>query len=326
MVSLLVVGITTPAPVVALGRGPTFDTLGQVDGQPVVAITALPTYPTSGQLNMTTVGVTDGLTMVEVLRQWASGDFKIIPRSSVFPPGASAEEVASQNREQFVDSQFSAETAALDHVGLATEVFVDGLSESSPSAGVLAVGDRLLSVAGRPVQGLESLHEALADTRPGQPITVGLQRNDGPPQQVLVTLGESPTGPRGMLGVLPGARPPGDAEIIISLGDIGGPSAGLIFALAVVDKLTPGELTGGRFVAGTGTIRFDGVVGRIDGIRFKMLTARESGATVFLVPADNCAEARSAAPEGLQLVKVDNLAGAVAALDALRAGRTPASC
>lgn len=326
MVSLLVVGITTPAPVVALGRGPTFDTLGEFDGRPVVTITALPTYPTSGQLNMTTVGVTDGLTMVEALTQWASGDFKIIPRTSVFPPGASAEEVASQNREQFVDSQFSAETAALDHLGLTTEVFVDGLPDGSPSAGVLAVGDRLFSVAGRPVQGLESLHEALADTRPGQSITVGLQRNDDPPQQVLVTLGESPTGPRGMLGVLPGARPPGDAEIIISLGDIGGPSAGLIFALAVVDKLTPGELTGGRFVAGTGTIRFDGVVGRIDGIRFKMLTARESGATVFLVPADNCAEARSTAPEGLQLVKVDDLAGAVTALDALRAGRTPATC
>jgi len=326
MVSLVMVGVTTPAPVVALGRGPTFNTLGEVDGQAVITITALPTYPTSGQLNMTTVGVTDGLTMVETLRRWASGDFKIIPRSSVFPPGASAEEVANQNREQFVDSQFSAEAAALDHVGLATEVFVDGLSDGSPSAGVLAVGDRLINVAGRPVHGLESLHEALAATHPGQPVTVGFQRNGDPPQQALVTLGESPTGPRGMLGVLPGARPPGNAEIIISLGDIGGPSAGLIFALAVVDKLTPGPLTGGKFIAGTGTIRFDGTVGRIDGIRFKMLTARESGATVFLVPAGNCAEARSTAPEGLQLVKVDDLDGAVAALDTLRAGRTPATC
>ncbi len=106
-------------------------------------------------------------------------------------------------------------------------------------------------------------------------------------------------------------------SVEISLRDVGGPSAGLMFALGIVDKLTPGALTNGRHVAGTGTIDDAGAVGAIGGIPQKMIGAKDAGAKVFLVPEDNCAEAVKTAPEGLRLVKVTSLKTAVAALDAL---------
>jgi Lon-like protease len=107
---------------------------------------------------------------------------------------------------------------------------------------------------------------------------------------------------------------------------VGGPSAGLMFSLAVIDKLTTGSLAGSKFVAGTGTIKPDGEVGRIGGILHKMSAAHDAGATVFLVPAENCYEANSRQVPGLQLVKVDKLGGAVDALHAVIAGGKPPSC
>jgi Lon-like protease len=327
MAGLLVLGTVTPAPFVAVGRGPTYDTLGEVAGAEVVAIDELPTYPTSGQLNMTTVGVTDGLTMQQALAMWASGDFQVVPRHTLFPPGVSGAEVTERNRAMFVDSQTNAEGAALAHLGMPVRVVVEGLTPDSPVAGILEPGDELKAVAGRTLTTYDDLTAALADTRPGQRIPLTFRHGDGGPRQVTVTLGARSDGaPQGALGLLPGARPLEEDRIVISLQDIGGPSAGLMFALATVDKLTPGQLTGGRFVAGTGTIHSTGTVGEINGIPFKMRAAREAGATVFLVPAGNCAQAAEAAPVGLQLIRVATLDDAVTGLDALRAGRTPVGC
>ena len=222
----------------------------------------------------------------------------------MFRPGESDAQVAERNRQQFADSQTNAEGAALGFLGLPTTVLVEAVMEGSASAGVLEAGDVLTEVDGRAIVTYRDLPEAMSDTRPGQQIPVVFRRGDAAPQRAVVTLGTRPDGPQGALGLIPGVRPVADDEIVISLGDIGGPSAGLMFALAVVDKLTPGELNGGRFVAGTGTIESTGAVGLIDGIPFKMLAAKEAGATVFLVPAGNCEEAarhrtrRAAAGEG----------------------------
>lgn len=326
LVMLAVFGATVPTPFVAVGRGPTFDTLGTIEGTPVVAIPGLPTYPTSGQLNMTTVGVSTGITAVQALGLWAAGDRQVVPRSAVVPPGESESESLARNAKLFAESQTAAEGAAITYLGLPATVYVGGVIADSASAGVLEAGDVLLDIAGQPVDTLADLRSVMAGTRPGQQVPVHLRRGDAEPRDVLVTLGSLPEMPQGALGILPAARPQRAGDIVISLGDIGGPSAGLIFALAVVDKLTPGELTGGRFVAGTGTILSSGEVGPIEGIRFKMAAAGEAGATVFLVPGANCEAARPTAPEGLQLVRVDDLAGAVAALDTLRSGGTPAGC
>ncbi|MFC5992833.1 PDZ domain-containing protein [Pseudonocardia hispaniensis] len=326
LLSIGVLGTTVQVPLVALGLGPTFNTLGAVDGEPIVTIRRLPTYPTSGNLNMTTVGVTDNLTMVDALRLWASRDHQLVPRDTVIPPGESAQQVNEENRKQFLDSQANAEAAALDYLRLPTRVIVGAVPDGSPATGILAVGDELITVAGRPVQSIEDLHAALADTKPGQSVPVRVRSNETAPRDVTITLGARTDGPQGLLGVSPVARPAADDEISISLADVGGPSAGLIFALAVVDKLTPDDLTGGRFIAGTGAIRSDGVVQAIRGIPFKMKAARNAGATVFLVPADNCAEARATVPAGLELVRVDSLADAVDDLKQLRSGHSPGGC
>ncbi|MDQ3715454.1 MAG: PDZ domain-containing protein, partial [Actinomycetota bacterium] len=227
----------------------------------------------------------------------------------------------------FTSSEVNAEVAAMTYLNRPVKVLVGGIGEKSPAAGVLAPGDQLVAVSGRPVERVAAVYDALKQTRPGQQVSITYRRGSTATQTATVTLGSRPDdGPQGFLDIMPAAEPLNPDEVVIGLTDIGGPSAGLIFALAVIDKLTPGELTGGRFVAGTGEISQTGEVGRISGIPFKMTAARQAGATVFLVPEGNCEEAAATAPEGLQLIKVGNLGQAVAGLDALREGRPATGC
>ena len=313
-----------PVPLVALGPGPTYDTLGDVNGAPVVTVDGLPTFPTSGHLNMTTVAVTDRLTFVDVLRAWAAGGRQVVPRSQIFPPGKTDDQVREENTQQFATSEANAELAAMTELAIPTRVVVGSLVPDSPAAGALQVGDELVAVSGRAVASPGGVADALAGTSPGQNITVTYRRG-GQERTADVALGASADRAQGLLGVRPAVEPR-TGDITISLGDIGGPSAGLMFALAVVDKLSPGELTGGRFVAGTGAIDATGDVSPIGGIPFKMRAARDAGAAVFLVPDENCAEAATTAPAGLQLVRVTGLADAVLQLEALDSGRPAAPC
>ena len=313
-----------PVPLVALGPGPTYDTLGDVNGASVVTVDGLPTFPTSGHLNMTTVAVTDRMTLVDVLRAWAAGERQVVPRSVIFPPGKSDDQVREENTQQFASSETNAEVAAMTQLGLPTRVVVGGLVPDSAAAGSLRVGDELVAVSGRPVGTPGAVADALAATTPGQNVTVTYRR-DGQEHSASLALGASGDRAQGVLGVRPTVEPLG-GDITISLGDIGGPSAGLMFALALVDKLSPGALTGGRFVAGTGAIDARGDVSPIGGIPFKMEAARDAGATVFLVPDENCAEAVTRAPAGLQLVRVTGLGDAVHQLEALDAGTPTAAC
>lgn len=318
-------GLAT-VPYVALRPGPTFDTLGEVAGKTVVDIDGTRTYPTSGHLNMTTISVVDNITLYGALGLWVSGSSALVPREEIFPPNLSEKEVEQQNQQLFQDSESTAETAALRYLGYPSKLVVDQLLTDGAANGKLAAGDRLLTIDGKPVRTAPQVVELLSASRPGQVAQVGFQRGDTPPQDVAITLGAGPEPDRGYLGIGVGEHPDVDFDVTISLADVGGPSAGLMFALAIVDKLTPGALAGDTFVAGTGEINADGRVNPIGGIPFKMIRARDAGATVFLVPADNCAEAAQRTPEGLRLVRVSTLKEAVGALDALRAGRQPAGC
>jgi PDZ domain-containing protein len=157
-------------------------------------------------------------------------------------------------------------------------------------------------------------------------VTVAVRR-DGERIEERITLGERPDAPGvGYLGVSMAERADVPFEVAITLEDVGGPSAGMMFALGVIDKLTPGELTGGRVVAGTGTIDSQGAVGTIGGARYKVAAARDAGAEVFLVPRGNCTDAQLGRPGAMRLVPVDTLRDAVAALDAVAAGGEPAVC
>lgn len=327
VVAFGLLGAFVPVPFVALGPGPTYNTLG-VDGDvPVIRIDGQQTFPTDGHLNMTTVSVTDQLSLFGALGLWVSGRYALAPRELYFPPGKTDLEIEQENTKAFQDSQSTAETAALSYLGYPSKVLAGEIVKGSPADAVLKPGDQLVSANGRPVTTAPALQEALAANKPGDVAEIRFRHGDEPEQTAKVQLAPHPHGlPQGFFGVAAIERPDVDFDIEISLADVGGPSAGLMFSLAIVDKLTPGPINGGRFVAGTGEITGAGEVGPIGGIQFKMTMAREAGATTFLVPAGNCVEAKAQAPEGLQLVKVGTLDEAVKALGAIRAGQPPASC
>lgn len=316
-----------PVPYVALQPGPTTNTLGAVDGRPLITIKGRRTYPDRGHLDLVTVSVLGGprqrLDLVTALRGWLDDRIAVVPETAVYPKGETAKEAEQQSTAEMTQSQQDARTAALRQLGvpITSEVVVAGLAAGSPSAGRLRAGDTIVSVDGRSVSDGVSLREAITATQPGDTVRLGVRRG-GAVSTVRITTQAAKDDGRAIIGIQTRDKVSYPFTVDISLDDVGGPSAGLMFALGIVDKLTPGSLTGGRYIAGTGTIDARGRVGEIGGITQKMLGARGRGATVFLSPAGNCAQARATRPDGLRLVKVRTLSDAVAALDDLRAGRT----
>lgn len=315
-------------PFVSLGPGPTFDTLGEVDGKEVVDITGTEVKPTSGHLNMTTVSQRDGLTLAQALTLWMSGREQLVPRELVYPPDKSKDEIDEANTADFRNSEANAEYAALSYLKYPRAVTVESVTDPGPSAGKLKEGDAIDAVNGKPVATVDEFQALLKTTKPGDQLVLDFRRKDenDPLGTTTVELGTNPDRDYGYLGIGVIDAPWASFKIDFNLANIGGPSAGLMFSLAVVDKLTSGDLNDGKFVAGTGTITGDGEVGSIGGITHKMVGARDAGATVFLVPADNCAEAKSDPQDGLELVKVGTLTEAVDALNAISAGGEPPRC
>ncbi len=329
LVPIVVFGVllaVVTVPYVSLGPGPTFDTLGEVDGKQVVAIDGIATHPTSGHLNMTTVAQRDGLTLGQALTLWVSGREQLIPRDLVFPPDKSRDDVEKSQNADFKRSEDSAEFAALGFLKYPDALTVDRVTDPGPSAGKLQAGDAIDAVDGTPVGNVEAFTALLKNTRPGQEIVVDYRRKNAPPGTARITLGTNPDRDYGYLGIAVLDAPWAPFTIDFNLANVGGPSAGLMFSLAVIDKLTTGDLNGSKFIAGTGTISEDGKVGPIGGITHKMMAAQEAGATVFLVPAENCDEARTAEHDTMELVKVDSLGQAVESLHTLTSGGRPPSC
>lgn len=320
----LVSAVTVPF--VALGPGPTFNTLGDVDGKQVVDIKGTETKPTSGNLNMTTVAQSDGLTLGQALALWSSGRQQMVPRDLVYPPDKSKSEVDKANNTDFKNSEKDAEFAALSYLKYPQAVTVESVTDPGPSAGKLQPGDAIDMFNGVPVANIAQFTDLLKKTKPGDQVVIDYRRKNQPVGTTTITLGTNKDRDYGYLGTGVLNAPWAPFTVNFNLANIGGPSAGLMFSLAVVDKLTTGKLNDGKFIAGTGTIGADGKVGPIGGITHKMVAAREAGATVFLVPADNCAEAASAHEDGLRLVKVDTLTTAVDALNTLSAGGEPPHC
>jgi Lon-like protease len=329
LVPIVVFGVllaVVTVPYVSLGPGPAFDTLGEVDGKQVVDIKGTQTHPTSGHLDMTTVSQRDDLSLAEALTLWLSGQEQLMPRDLVYPPGQSREEIDKANDADFKESEHSAEYAALGYLKYPQAVIVAAVNDPGPSVSKLQAGDSVQAVNGTPVATVEQFTSYLKNTKPGQQVTVDFRRKNAPPGVAQITLGSNKDRKYGFAGLSVMNAPWAPFVVDFNLANVGGPSAGLMFSLAVVDKLTTGNLAGSKFVAGTGTIKLDGTVGRIGGIVHKMTAARDAGATVFLVPAENCYEATSDKLPGLQLVKVDNLGGAVNALHAVTSGGQPPSC
>ncbi len=304
---LFILALTMPVPYVILSPGPTFNTIGVEKGSQVIVIDGRHPNKTSGHLNMTTVALSDGsVTAFQALSAWLKHDEVVVPRAAVYPPGESEQQTNEQNAQEFAASQNSATAAALCELGYPKGFGIIDVVPDGPSHGILRPGDQFISVAGKPVASRDDLDAVLTAHQPGDKVAVVVKRATKT-ARLTVTLGTSPTTGKAYLGVSPDNTCLAPFTVTIHLTDIGGPSAGLMFALGIMDKVGDVDLTKGRFIAGTGTIDATGKVGAIGGIQLKMLAARDKGATVFLAPAANCGDVRGATPDGLQVVKVSTL-------------------
>jgi PDZ domain-containing protein len=325
----LAVAVVSPVPYVALEPGPTLNTLGTSGSKPLIQINGHPTYRTSGNLNMVTVSFTGGpgtsFNVFAALRAWLNPHDAVVPQGEIFTPGQTPQQVARADTEQMANSQQSAQAAALCqlNVPFKTVDTIQATVKGMPAAGHLQAGDVVSAVDGRRLTCRADAGTLIKARRPGAPVELTILRH-GRTQHIRLTTANAQGTPE--IGVQLVESFVFPFRVTISIGNIGGPSAGLMFALGIIDKITPDNLTGGRFIAGTGEIEANGTVDPIGGIQQKMVAARQAGATIFLTPAANCADTAGAVPAGLRLIKVSSLAGAVSDLEALKAGRPVPSC
>lgn len=334
VVLLVFLGVATllPVPYLRLSPGPTFNTIGSFDGQPVIKISDRTTYPPTGHLDMLTVlesgGPFGNLYLGQVLQGWFDPHSQVLPREAYYPDQTSADQVAAQNQAAFTDSQSEAVAAALHHlkIPVTEEVSVVAVTVGAPADGKLKVDDRIVSVGTTKVNTPTDVAKALQGKHPGDSIPILVERN-GKPMTVTVVSGAAPgDASRPFLGVVTSLTYVSPFPITFTLQDVGGPSAGTMFTLGIIDMLTPGALNGGHFVAGTGTMDAEGDVGAIGGIRQKMAGARDAGATYFLAPKANCSEVTGHVPAGLTVAAVSTLDEALAALQDFNAGKAAPSC
>lgn len=328
IVAVFVVALL-PSPYAVEQPGPVYDTLGSSgtgkDRAPLISIPDERTYPTTGRLDLLTVSVlgstTGGPSWFDLAEAWLDPAKAVIPLEAVFPQGESQQQAERQSAQEMTASQRSAIAAALTDLGHDVDgtVTVGTVQRGSAAAGELREGDVVTTFAGKPIGDACSLQNAVL-ANGAKAATVVIER-DGASRTLRLTpraVADGAGGTRPLLGVTTSARMTYPFTVDLRIDDVGGPSAGMMFALGIIDKLTPGSLTGGRHVAGTGTICGDGQVGAIGGIVQKMTAARAAGATLFLAPASNCADVVGHIPSGLDVVAVETLSDSLEALESVR--------
>ncbi|HRC12282.1 MAG: PDZ domain-containing protein [Candidatus Phosphoribacter baldrii] len=328
---LAVLAAVVPVPYAILKPGPATDVLATHAGSdgkqvPRILIEGTPIYPTTGSLEFTTVRVTGGpgfpVNAWDLLYAWISPVEDVYPVDDLFPPQATQEQVAEENKAEMAGSQQEAAAVALRALGkdVRQVVVIRQVVAGAPSEGELKAGDILVSIGGSPATDSTAIRTAIQAVTPGDAVEVVVERS-GSKVTTHPRTRKADDG-RTVLGILLGADYKLPFAVTIDAGNVGGPSAGLMFALGIYDTLTEGSMTGGAIIAGTGTIDDAGKVGPIGGIAQKMVGARQSGATFFLAPADNCSEIVGREPGGLQIVKVATFEDARAAVTAIGAGTT----
>jgi len=324
--ALLALGVmAVPLPYVVLKPGPTVNTLGSDNGKEVIQVTNGVTSTSAGQLRLTTVGVQSDVELVWAIRGWLSKKQAVVPKELIYPPNQSEKQVEETNKQEFQVSQSSAETVALRELGYPIQTFVSAVTAGGPSVGKLAKDDVLTTVDGTAITSPTKLTDLVRAKPAGTTLTIGYTRA-GKPGTAAVTTKTDKAGDPPRIGVEINEKQPHPFTVKIDLDEIGGPSAGLMFTLGIIDKLRPADLTGGKIIAGTGTIDDEGNVGPIGGIPQKLVGAKAAGAQIFLVPIDNCAEALKNAVPGLPMAEVATVDDALAALQTFTTGGTPKPC
>lgn len=319
LVALWVTAAVRPLPYVTYQPGLTVDVLAETEGREIIQVQGEQTYRDDGELRMTTVYVSQPdarVNLFQLMGDWLSPDASVYPYKAVYRP----DETTAQNREDgavdMVTSQDAAIAVALQELGYDVQPALEVLSvaKGTPAEGRLKVRDIFVEAAGRPVSSTDDVIDAVRSAPKGEPVTFVVRR-DG--QRTLVQVTPEQVDGKSTIGIRFGTGYVFPFKVSVNIDpSIGGPSAGLMFSLGIYDTLTPGSLTGGATVAGTGTIDGDGQVGPIGGIQQKIVGARQAGAQLFLVPPDNCSDALGAPNEDMRLVRAETMHTAVQAIEA----------
>ena len=336
---LLGAAMFIPVPYVMTSPGPVFNTIGEVNKIELISISGTETYPTEGELDMTTVsehgGPQEGLDMFQAIWGWIDPDRRVVPRESVYPEGETEEENTARNVEAFSTSQSYAIAAAMDYLDqpIKEQVIVTSVGLDTPAQDKLRAGDEILTVDGVQMTTPEQVVEAVRSKPIGTDLNFSVMRG-GTKLEVVVTSGTRPDDPETeqneatipYIGIGIDINYSAEFEIKFGVTGVGGPSAGTLFAIGIIDKLTPGALTQGKIIAGTGTIDPAGNVGEIGGIQQKLIGARDAGAVLFLAPAGNCDEVIGHIPDGLTVAAIETLEDAMDEIEAFNAGATVTPC
>jgi PDZ domain-containing protein len=324
--SLLLAGLVVlPAPYAVEMPGPTANVLGEQNGTPLITISGAKTFPTTGELRLTTVSATGTpgfpSSVANVVRGWLSSSDLVVPTEQIVPAGQTQQQINDLNTQEMTSSQENATVAALTELGytVPATLKVAGTTGGTDAAGKVKEGDVLTAIDGTKVGDYQTLVSILGKVKPGATITLGITRA-GTPMDVPVVTGTRSDGNGALIGVFIDPTFTFPIDVKIQIDGIGGPSAGTMFALGIVDQLTPADETNGQRIAGTGTMDVTGAVGAIGGIRQKMAGALRDGATWFLAPTSNCTDVVGHVPAGLHVVAISTLKQGVDAITAIGAG------
>jgi Lon-like protease len=302
-------------PFLAFSSGPVSDAADAITAEDV------DTFPPNGELLMLTV-VSQDVNLFEALIAGLDPTIDLVPKEAYQAPDETDEEYRQRALAQMDDSQQRAITVALSYLGydmVPIDVRITDLVDDAPSSDVLEIGDSVNSFDGVQIVSGTDLTDAVKGHHPGDTVDVGITR-DGSDKTVEVELAERPDEPgQAMIGITVGELTEPPFPVSIDAGAVGGPSAGMMHTLAIVDTLTPGELTKGHVIAGTGTIAYDGTVGNIGGIRQKIVGAEAAGAEYVMVPKGNYDEALTAERKAIKIVPVGSLKDALDFLGTLDA-------
>lgn len=317
LIGLVIASLVVRVPYYTLSPGSIWPTDGliEVEGRDVYVDDA-------GEVAFTTVSIKPA-TAFEAFLGWVDPDVSVVDEDLILG-GRSEKENREVNEAAMLSSQETATVVALQELGYevvtGTGAEIVEVDPERPAAEHFGPGDVIVSVDGQPVTLWEQVVSGVGQHRPGETVTFEVERGGrGPVEEVTVEVApysdDEPDRPIvGLAGTTRDLAIDLPFEVEIDAKDVGGPSAGLAFTLAVLDLLTPGDLTGGEKVATTGTIAFDGTVGPIGGIEQKTVAARRAGIDLFLVPTAELEKARARAGS-MRVVGVDDLDDALAALD-----------
>ena len=320
VVGLSVVAARQAVPYVTFSPGPTVNVLGSFDDKPIITVTGHPSYRDKGALRLTTVipsGPQDKVNIATMFFAWLDPDRAVYPRRIIYGDTDTRKTVRDESAAQMASSQDNAIASALSALDIpfTTKVGIAAVEKDGPADGKLEPGDIIVAVNGRAARDVSDVTDQIRPLPVGSKVEMTVRRG-GELRRVELVTTAAPDDPKASAVRVSiqaaGYRFPFQVDLKLN-DNIGGPSAGLMFATGIYDVLTPGSLTGGKAIAGTGEIDGEGKVGAIGGIQQKLVGAQDDGARLFLVPADNCAEAVAGHydPDRMRLVKVKTLDDAV---------------